>query len=152
METIKTYKDIEYVVFLNDRDGLIRNYCAYVKLPKGHPFIDILKKRVKVPGLGSIKSWYRRSYDKVPIECHFGLTFGELIKKSDGYPQGFTPGWWVGWDYAHWCDDVYTDKMRDLMGHDPASGLGAKKWTEEEVEQEVYQVIEQVLNYEKDKA
>lgn len=147
---IKNYKGVDYVVFVNDRGGLVRNYCAYVRLPKGHPFIKILRRKVLVPGFMSIKPWYRRSYDKVPVECHYGLTFGDLVKEGEDWAQGFTPGWWIGWDYAHFCDDIYTEEMKKKFSVDGLfDDLSLKKWTEEEVEKEVFEVIEQVINYEK---
>lgn len=49
--------------------------CAYVDLPKKHP-------------------WYELKYDEIPVKCHGGLTYSE---KNDKF-------WRIGWDYAH-CDD-----------------------------------------------
>lgn len=59
------------------------HFCAYVKIPKGHPY-------------------YGKAYDDINLNVHGGLTFSEHIKEDDPYIElGFTPGYWVGWDYAH---------------------------------------------------
>lgn len=75
-----------------------------------------------------------------PVEAHGGLTFGEYIndKKLD-FPQGFTKGWWIGWDYGHICD-----KDRFTM----ARYATCPDWTEELVEKECKRVIEQILKFE----
>lgn len=65
------------------------------------------------------------------IECHGGLTYSnETVKKSD------KKGWWLGWDYAH---------LGDYTGYDGLSlRTGDRKWSTEEILDEVKNVIEQL--------
>jgi hypothetical protein len=61
-------------------------------------------------------------YDQMPISCHGGLTYK---KKEDGF-------FWVGWDYGH-CEDYHKNFIED-----------GKKWTTEEIYEEVKNIIEQI--------
>ena len=112
---IKTYKGLEYTIFNN-----LGTYCGYVKLPDNHPYIKLihLKKDYTMN--------FEVGYDDMDIECHGGLTFSRIIKVNNEYLQGFSRGAWIGWDYGH-----FSDKN--------------KGFTEEKVEQECKNVIEQVL-------
>lgn len=57
--------------------------CAYVELPKDHPY-------------------YNKEYDSMDIACHGGLTYSNMNYgcKENVYKEGF----WIGWDYAHYGD------------------------------------------------
>lgn len=54
--------------------------CAYVMIPKDHPFFE-------------------KHYDEVSemadIDVHGGFTFSNYMDDGD------VPGWYLGWDYAH---------------------------------------------------
>ena len=50
-----TYKGFDYLV-LNARNT---HYCAYIRIPESHPF-------------------YRMPYLSIDLNCHGGLTFGEM--------------------------------------------------------------------------
>lgn len=95
--------------------------CAYVKIPINHPF-------------------YKKSYDKIPIDCHGGLTYSK-----DCLLQG-TPdeqsGWWIGWDYAHYND------YAPYHSEAEATIMGLHKWTTAEIFEEVREVIGQLINFE----
>ena len=126
---MKEYKGIEYQSYVNTDLG---HFCGYVKLPPKHPWIKILtkQKKIKLYGGNSLKV---RDYDKLPVTCHGGLTFGEYFAKP--FNQ-WTKGWWIGWDYAHAGDAVAS----------LPKNKGDKVWTLEEVEEECKRVINQVLN------
>lgn len=90
--------------------------CAYIELTKEHKY-------------------YGKDYDDIPIECHGGLTYSSnkgiiFPKNNENHREGF----WIGWDYAH-CDDY----MIWYGGH-----YGTKKWTTEEIFEEVKNVIYQL--------
>ena len=73
--------------------------------------------------------YYDVFYDDIPIECNGGLTFSG---KYDNF-------YLIGWDYGH-CDDYYPfniifDDLRFMSG---------KKWTTEEILEEVHNVIAQL--------
>lgn len=100
--------------------------CAYVELPKEHGLYgrDVYK------------------FDDFPIECHGGITY------SSG-KEGLFPlehpchrdGYWIGWDYNHYKDyhayDIDPAKADRIFRCD-------KKWTTEEILEEVKNVIDQL--------
>lgn len=124
---MKTYKGIEYIVFWFDRIGY---YNGYVRIPDNHPDNKKIDRMEEVFGRKLIVG-----YDDIDIDCHGGLTFGERITKEnkDNFPQGFSEGAWIGWNYAHVGDKI---KFYEEDG---------KEWTEKEVEEECKNVIEQLL-------
>lgn len=130
---MKKYKGIEYIVYFF---GELGHYCGYVKLPDDHPYVRFIKKRKFK--LGSKEFEIEGGYEKMDIDCHGGLTFSRRISSENinEYPQGFSEGYWIGWDYGHFGD-------RTAL-------FGGEGHTYEEVEAECKNVIEQVLKkYEK---
>lgn len=109
---MKSYKRIKYIIKKNPRMGF---WLAYIRLPN---------KNI----------WAKAThYDEIDIDCHGGLTFMAFVKsKEDAGWQEFTKGTWVGWDYGHVGD--YTN-----IGGFIDEG---KRWTYEEVENEVKEVID----------
>lgn len=99
--------------------------CGYVRLWDGHP-LEILWKTEKYP------------YEAIDIRCHGGLTFGEKIGKKSNV-RGFTPGYWIGWDYAHVGDEMIINYP---TYH---SRIDGKHWKESEVIKECYDVIGQLV-------
>lgn len=69
--------------------------CAYVLIPVEHPY-------------------HHKIYNDMQIDCHYGLTYGEV---SDGH--------WIGFDCAHMGDIV--PSMKKLRDTNPEM----KKWDEE---------------------
>ena len=130
-----TYKGIEYIVFLNDHLG---TFCGYIRLPNNHKFVKLLSKKKWFRLDRNCPRHYHYDYDAVPLGCHGGLTFGTRITKQimPKYPQGFSEGWWVGWDYAHAGDFV------------PMSPFAHEKhWQAADVEKECKRVITQLKKY-----
>ena len=71
--------------------------------------------------------YYGMFYDDMEIYCHGGLTYGRF---------GLDGTYWIGWDYARYLDYVghhYTS----FESHD-------KKWTTEEIYEDVKYVINQL--------
>lgn len=91
--------------------------CAYVELPKGHKY-------------------YGEYYDDIPINCHGGLTYSDecgIIFPEDN--SNHRDGFWIGWDYSHGYDyNVISARI----------GISGKKWTTEEILEEVKAVINQL--------
>jgi len=132
---IQTYKGIDYIIFKNDRDGIISSYCAYIKIPEDHPWFQI------------------DDYDDLPLVVHGGFTFLEMLT-TGGEARGFTPGKWAGWDYLHYGDAMYPEGdepvSAELKKMREDSGLfqnrpGDHRWTHDEVEVEVKEAIEEML-------
>ena len=96
--------------------------CAYVEIPKDHPWYG--------------KQYYEDFiYDK--IVCHGGLTFSDYLSKENE-EKGLNGKWFIGWDYAHAGD---YEGYNEMFGFD----LQDKKWTTEEIFEEVKNVIDQLV-------
>lgn len=119
----KSTKNIE-ILFqgsYNNFDFIIVSYgphpCAYVKIPADHKY-------------------YKTCYDDIDVDVHGGLTFGDnLLHINIGNPDDY----YLGWDYAHFGDysghDIIFQVEKDLN----------KKWTTEEIFEEVKSVIDQLI-------
>lgn len=86
---------------------------AYVRIPERHKF-------------------YRKFYDEIDIDCHWGLTYSReyLLVENDTKLEG----WFIGWDYGH-CND-WASYLTDEQNIE----LENKKWTTEEIQEEVKDV------------
>jgi hypothetical protein len=71
------------------------------------------------------------------LDVHGHLTFAEHITAKRQWPQGFTPGYWGGWDYAYVGDAL--PGTNDTLPGDHA-------WTAAEVEKDCQEALEQWLN------
>lgn len=102
---------------INGFDYKIINYgphpCAYVSLPSNHKY-------------------YNEDYDNIDINCHGGLTFGRITTFKPDKDIKF----WIGWDYAHLGDYSGLD-----IRYPSDFRVGGKKWTTEEILEEVKNVI-----------
>lgn len=110
-----TYKDFEY--FIVNHGG--EYPLAYIMVP------DDLKINCE-------------EYEKIPADSpHGGLTFG---CENDIPPMleeinGVTKGNYLGWDYAH---------LGDYLGFYEPDGFYSKKWTTEEILEQVKNTIEEL--------
>ena len=97
--------------------------CAYVEVPKEHP-------------------WYKKDYREIEdkIICHGDLTFSDNLDHVIGDEER----WFFGWDYAHSGDyeGYYEDSKFEVL-------QGYKKWTTEEIFEEVENVIDQFIFWDK---
>jgi hypothetical protein len=94
---------------------------AYIEIPKGNVLYE---------------KDYNEIYDKgYDIDVHGGLTYSrnELMGiKSEN--------WFIGWDYAHYSDYMpFYDEF----------SISLKKWTTEEIIEECKNVIEQIIEINK---
>lgn len=97
-------------------DGSFKNFNGYVAVPRSHP------------------AW-ERDYDKLDIQVHGGLTFGQQGVENDR--QWDDPElWWFGFDTAHAGDKIYysSGEISDSDGH---------YWTVEEVAEETENMARQ---------
>ena len=94
--------------------------CAYVHVPSTNPIAKMSF------------SWLDLSEK---VFCHGGVTwFDSYLPNNERY----TDGKWLGWDYAH-AGDYFGNGWNDT---------DFKKWTTEEILEEVKSVIAQVKEYE----
>ena len=93
LESTFRYKEYQCaIVSFTDFQFLFptKYYCGYVQVPYWHPA-------------------YEKHYDSIKIQCHGGLTFSD--HKLLGTPY---PGWWIGFDCAHY-DDVGNPKNMNFV-------------------------------------
>lgn len=98
--------------------------CAYVEIPKDH-------------------KWFGKDYDEKELEdivCHGGLTYADNLDHVLGKEQA-KDRWFIGWDYAHAGDyeGYYLDSRFNFSPFKKD-----KKWTTEEIYEEVKNVIKQI--------
>lgn len=111
------YKDYHFAIL-----SMGTHPCAYIEIPENHKY-------------------YAKKYNDMDIYCHGGLTFSSA--KGLGCPDDdfYRKGFWIGWDYAH-CSDYLGSELAmsfKLQTYD-------KKWTTEEIYEEIKDVIEQLIN------
>lgn len=134
-EMVYTIKDTKEVLYNGDYRGYnfyIVSYgihpCAYIEIPKDH-------------------RWYGKDYDDEELEkinCHGGLTYADNLSHVLG--KEAIRRWFIGWDYAH---------AGDFEGYYLDSGWGKsfqndKKWTTQEIYEEVEKVIDQIIALDKE--
>ena len=99
--------------------------CAYIEIPKTH-------------------RWYKKNYtdeELENIECHGGLTYTDNLSHVLGKEEA-NGRWFIGWDYAHLEDFQGYYKYDGVWGE---SQWKPKKWTTQEIFNEVKKVIEQIV-------
>lgn len=119
----KPKREILYEGKYNGYQFYILNFgihpTAYIEIPKEHKLYG--KQFEKIYDMG------------IDINVHGGLTY------SDSKLLGNENSWFIGWDYAHYLD--YEGYEIDL----PLElRTGGKKWTTEEIFEEVKIAIEQI--------
>lgn len=99
---------------------------AYIRIPESHKYYD-------------------KDYDEINIDVHGGLTYAHDYLYIDDITK--LEGWFIGWDYAHsydyvgWYEDEYYQK-HDLH-------KDRKKWTTQEIKEEVASVCYQLSEVER---
>ena len=92
--------------------------CCYIEIPKGH-------------------NLYEKDYKDINIDCHGGLTYSDFRK----FPNNEKAKYYIGWDYAHVGDFFFTSL---LFSNPNINRYGNKKWTIEEMFNEIKHVIDQI--------
>lgn len=97
--------------------------CAYIMIPKNNKYFE-------------------KDYEEIDIDVHGGLTYSDKylpfeIKNSE------TKCWYIGWDYAHFGDYAgYEERLSKELR------VGGKKWTTQEIKEEVRDVCYQIIKNE----
>lgn len=135
--------DVEYkqMVYQTERifeilfQGTYKGYQFYIMNLGTHP-----TAYVEIPITNKLfgKS-YNQIYDiGINIDVHGGLTYSR-----DHLLGGENNKWFIGWDYAHAGDYAgYIEKYPELS----RLSIYDKKWTTEEIFEDVVNVIEQLKN------
>ena len=127
------YKQMEYQKERKKEilcEGKYKNFQFYILNLGTHP-----TAYVEIPRESFL---FGKGYNKIDIEVHGGLTFADssLIGNKKN-------SWFIGWDYAHLGD--YLGYSEDYPGLSMFS-IHDKKWTTEEIFEDVVSVIEQLIN------
>ena len=120
-------------------EGKYMNYQFYILNLGTHP-----TAYVEIP-ITSI--FYNKKYDEIyfsmgiDIDVHFGLTYSEdyLLNKYNS--------WFIGWDYGHFSD--YCGLDLNPINIELGFVSGGKKWTTEEIYEDVKKCINQLISYDK---
>lgn len=115
-------------------EGTYKDYQFYILNLGTHPtaYIEIPRES-KLFGKD-----YEQIYEmEIDVDVHGGLTF------SGDYLQDIKENtWFIGWDYAHYGDYVgYEEIMPQEIR------VGGKRWTTEEIFEDVVKAIEQIREY-----
>ena len=110
-------------------EGEYKGFTYYVLNLGTHPcaYVDV-----------SNTSFHGMDYGTIDIECHCGLTYASnrlfTVEKE---------GWFIGWDYAHYCDfaGYYLNSLVEISTQ-------GKMWTTKEIVEECKAVIDQLKNME----
>ena len=126
------YKGYTFVIMYN---GI--NPSAYIKLPRSHRLFALLCELISIAetqGIGEVMT-YNEKYDIINsvCQCHGEITWL-------GSMQNNIKGAWFGWDYMHYP-----------MDYDVYSQSGHKKWTVAEIYEEVKNVIDNLVIFNKNR-
>ena len=105
--------------------GNYNGFDYYVLNLGTHPcaYIDVTDTKLK-----------NTEYSNIDIDCHGGLTYSrEYLTTVD------KKGWFIGWDYAHYCD------FAGYHLNSPAMSLPGKMWTTQEIVSECKKVIDRLV-------
>ena len=108
-------------------EGEYNGFNYYVLNLGTHPcaYVDVTNTKL-----------HGEEYDDIDIECHCGLTYS-----SNRLSTVDKIGWFIGWDYAHFCD--YAGYEINFPCNMRTNG---KRWTTEEIVDECKAVIDQIVN------
>lgn len=118
-------------------EGKFKNYQFYILNLGTHPtaYIEIPKESYL------FEKEYNEIYDMgLDIDVHGGLTYSSKNLYID---KDIKKGWFIGWDYAHYGDylgyeEMYPSELRTYE----------KRWTTEEIFNEVCCAIDQIIDFE----
>lgn len=106
--------------------GKCLNYNYYIMNLGTHPtaYIEIPKEH----------KLYSKHYGNIDIDVHGGLTYSESYLWIDNETE-LKDSWFIGWDYAHCGDYLGYEEMYPIEMQ-----IEQKKWTTEEIQEEVIDV------------
>lgn len=114
------YEGLRYYI----KDGVICP-CAYICLPDTSPHIG-------------------KPYDDIGVDCHGGLTYsGNLYDHKGDKIENFV----IGWDYGHFGDFIGADNTPNDIVQSINLFQEVRKWTIDEIEKEIQEVIHNYKNY-----
>lgn len=130
MKEMVYQKDEKIEVLYHD---FYKGYEFYIMNLGAHPtaYVNVINNKLLA----------MKDYNDIDISVHGCLTFSEDSLYINNETRA-VKGWFIGWDYAHYGDYVGYDVNLPI---DVRKRL--KKWTTEEIYEDVKSVIEQCINY-----
>jgi len=115
-KSIEVIKELEYKGYkcVIKRNLILKALLGYVKLPKGHRYYGV-------------------SIEKIPVECHGDLTYGEI--ENDNYVIGF--------DCAHIFDFDFENK-RGISKNAFKYPIGIPNKSENYVIEDLKRIVDQL--------
>ena len=106
-------------------DGEYKGFHFYVLNLGTHPcaYVDVTETDLN-----------GKDYKDIDVSCHGGLTYSRKYLNTVD-----KKGWFIGWDYAHYCDFVGYELEMPI-----GIIMGGKRWTTAEIVEECKQVIDQI--------
>ena len=138
VEILPEENEMKEMIYQKDRkveilyNGTYKDYDFYIMNLGTHPtaYVNVWNNKL-LSG---------KDYDEIDIDVHGGLTYGSdhlFISNEEEIK-----GWFIGWDYSHYNDYAgYESEMPEGLR------MNGKKWTTEEIYEDVKSVIEQCINY-----
>lgn len=129
-DTLKIYKSLTYEKAHHSEliaEGTHINFKYYIYSMGTHPCAYVDVTGTPYAGMNYLDDNFIDN-----LVCHGGITYSE----GDLHDLDIKNHWYLGWDYAH---------FGDWYGDDPLCNLNHKKWTIEEIMQECYNVINQII-------
>lgn len=168
------YRNVQFVLwYFIIHDGpkhdfsAMQHWNAYIKIPYKHPWRRYMHPKWHEWKFFSTRAKEKRIMtDKIPyLNVHGGITFAHYVKAKDRFrwPQTFSKGPWIGWDYAHAGDqmwhlptlkwqqpEIYKIEMGLKRDLEKSGGIGAyermhKEWKPEQVLADVYDAVDELL-------
>jgi hypothetical protein len=150
------------------------HYMGYIKLPKDFPLLPLKRRWFAMPTLAWMdwqrdnigkpkkerkpftgkkhesRRYVRYNYEAIDVDVNGGLTFSEFVNENNykDFPQNFSCGWWIGWDYAHaWNVSPGMEKYMTNTETYKAIYGNAHFATKEEVLKEAKHAVRQLKAY-----
>ncbi len=138
VEILSEENEMKEMIYQKDRkveilySGTYKGYDFYIMNLGTHPtaYVNVCNNKL-LNG---------KECDKLDIDVHGGLTYSEDELYINDEKEK-VKGWFIGWDYAHYND--YAGYEMDMREEIRSNG---KKWTTEEIYEDVKDVIEQCIN------
>lgn len=113
---------------------------------KGYDYTILLTKLGHLCGYVRLRAsdkYYGKHYDQIPVQCHGGLTFSELVPAANKFlPKGY----WIGFDCAHLGDlSIHTAALIEGLQGKPSFMANDHLWQPAEVKAECESIIDQLI-------
>ena len=137
------FKEMEYTGETISNNPIVlcfdiyKDYPFYIFSLGAHPTAYIVLSETD-----KLYNWCNVDLDNV-ADVHGGFTYTSNILTGPDYSyvNEYEKKWVIGWDYGHYCD------WTSLMSDEANLMCNNKKWTTQEILDEVYEAIDMIVKY-----